>query len=126
MEILHATCVFNAEEELNALTHEMENTYKDRENVKVFGGRSCNTEEPIKSVHDCEVLAGRASNEDDVMDGGTSLLSYCKGLSNGLAIIGNEVPHVREVAHWDALFVVLPLMRRECPNWSAMTGRCCG
>ena len=58
------------------------------------------------------------------MDGSTSLLSYCEGLSNGLAIVGDEVPHISEVANWDSLFVELPLMRLKgvpelvCNDWA--------
>ena len=39
------------------------------------------------------------------------MLGNCEGLSNGLAIIGDEVPDISEVANRDSLFVELPFMR---------------
>jgi hypothetical protein len=111
VEVLHATCVFNAEEKLYSFAYEVQDSYKDRKDVEMFGGWSSNSEESVKGIHDCEVLAWRAPDKDDVMNGGTSLLGNCEGLSNGLAIIGNEIPDISEVSNRDALFVELPLMR---------------
>ena len=111
VEVLHASCVFNAQENLHSFAHEVKDTYEDRKNVKVLGGRSSNSKEPVKGIHDGEVLAGGASDQDDVMDRSTSLLGNCEGLSNGLAMIGNEVPDISEVSNRDSLFVELPLMR---------------
>jgi len=89
----------------------VKDAYKDRKNVKVLGGRSSDSEEPVKGIHDGEVLAGGAPDKDDVVDGSTSLLGNGKGLANGLAIIGNKVPDISKVSNRDSLFVELPFMR---------------
>jgi hypothetical protein len=80
VKVLHAACIFDAEEDLNSVTDYMKQGKQDWKNVEVLGSGACNTKKSTQCIHDGQILARRSSNENDVMNGGASLQCNGEGL----------------------------------------------
>jgi hypothetical protein len=109
VHVLHTTCVFDAQEDLNIGAYNVQDTYKDGEDVEVFGGWTRDAEMPFECVHDSKVLARVASNECNVPDRRAPSCSNCECLFDGEAMVCYKFPDVRGVSGGDAEFVGLPL-----------------
>ena len=108
VQVLNATCIFDAQEDSDSGLNRVNERSKDRKDMEVLGRGAGDSEVSTKGVHNGEVLARRASYEHDMVDGRVSCRGNSERLSNSQGMIGHEVPHVFHIPSRNPIFSGLP------------------